>query len=72
MPLFLGEDEGYFRDEVADRIEPIWGLDQQGEKRSVWQRTRFWGAVGNFWLSRHFSRFLPLQIKAIEEGITLL
>lgn len=64
-----------FGDSVADKVDPIWGFDQQGEQRGVWRRSGhpgFWVAAGNFWLGRHFSRLLALQIKAIEAGISEL
>jgi cation diffusion facilitator CzcD-associated flavoprotein CzcO len=61
-----------FGDEVADRVGDIWGLNDEGEFRSIWQRTGhpgFWFMGGNLALSRYYSRILALQIKALEEGI---
>ncbi|PVH79701.1 FAD/NAD(P)-binding domain-containing protein [Cadophora sp. DSE1049] len=61
-----------FGDEVADRVDPVWGFDGQGEVRGVWKRggqEGFWVAAGSFWLSRYYSRLLALQIKMIEEGL---
>ena len=64
-----------FGDEVADRIQPIWGFDEMGEVRGVWRRSGmegFWVAAGSFWLSRYYSRLLALQIKMVEEGLVEL
>ncbi|KAH7397522.1 hypothetical protein BKA64DRAFT_576485 [Cadophora sp. MPI-SDFR-AT-0126] len=64
-----------FGDEVADRIEPVWGFDEEGEVRGVWKRggqEGFWVAAGSFWLSRYYSRLLALQIKMVEEGLVVL
>jgi putative flavoprotein involved in K+ transport len=59
-------------DAVAERCSPVWGLDDEGELRSVWRRSGFdglWFMGGNLALVRPFSKVLALQIKAIEEGI---
>lgn len=61
-----------FGDEVADRVGDVWGLDQEGEMRTIWRRSGhpgFWFMGGNFALCRYYSRLLALQIKALEEGI---
>lgn len=61
-----------FGDEVADKIDPIWGFDPMGEIRGVWRRSgqeAFWVAAGAFWVSRYYSRLLALQIKAVEMGL---
>jgi cation diffusion facilitator CzcD-associated flavoprotein CzcO len=61
-----------FGDEVADRVGDIWGFDEEGEMRTIWRRSGhpgFWFHGGNLALCRYFSRFLALQIKALEEGI---
>jgi putative flavoprotein involved in K+ transport len=59
-------------DAVADRCTPVWGLDDEGELRTMWRRSGhpgFWFMGGNLNQARHYSQFLALQIKAIEEGI---
>jgi hypothetical protein len=64
-----------FGDAVADRIDPIWGFDQEGEIRGAWRRTgheAFWVAAGSFFISRYYSRLLALQIKMCEEHLTEL
>ena len=61
-----------FGDELADRINDVWGFDEEGELRTMWRRTGhpgFWFFGGNLALCRYFSRMLALQIKAMEEGI---
>ncbi|KAL3417794.1 hypothetical protein PVAG01_10804 [Phlyctema vagabunda] len=61
-----------FGDEIADRVEDVWGFDKEGELRTMWRKTGhpgFWFMGGNLALCRFYSRFLALQIKALEEGI---
>lgn len=62
----------FFGDAVADRVGDVWGLDQEGEMRTIWKRSGhpgFWFMGGNLALCRYYSRLLALQIKALEEGI---
>ena len=59
-------------DEVADRVGPAWGFDEGGELRNMWKRTGqegFWLMGGSFAQCRIYSRYLALQIKAVEEGL---
>ncbi len=59
-------------DAVADRCTPVWGLDDEGELRTIWRHSGhdgFWFMGGNLHQSRHYSKFLALQIKATEEGL---
>ncbi|KAJ5724712.1 hypothetical protein N7493_006440 [Penicillium malachiteum] len=61
-----------FGDAVADRVDDVWGLNHEGEFRTIWQRSGhpgFWFMGGNLALCRYYSRLLALQIKALEEGI---
>ncbi|KAH7148263.1 hypothetical protein EDB81DRAFT_649417 [Dactylonectria macrodidyma] len=61
-----------FGDEVADAVGDIWGFNEEGEMRMIWQRTGhpgFWFHGGNLALCRYFSKFLALQIKGLEEGV---
>jgi hypothetical protein len=63
-----------FGDEVADRVDSVWGFDQEGEMRTIWRRSGhpgFWFMGGNLALCRYYSRLLALQIKALVEGITI-
>jgi hypothetical protein len=60
-----------FGDEVADRVGDVWGLDEEGEMRTIWRRSGhpgFWFMGGNLALCRYYSRLLALQIKALEVG----
>jgi putative flavoprotein involved in K+ transport len=59
-------------DDVADRVGPAWGFDEGGELRNMWRRTAqpgLWFTAGSLAQCRIFSRYLALQIKAIEERI---
>ncbi len=59
-------------DTVADRCSPVWGLDDEGELRTIWRRSghdRFWFMGGNLQQARTYSKFLALQIKADEENL---
>ena len=61
-----------FGDEVADRVGGVWGFNEEGEFRTIWQRSGhpgFWFHGGNLALCRYYSIFLALQIKALEEGV---
>ncbi|KAJ4368433.1 hypothetical protein N0V83_006790 [Neocucurbitaria cava] len=61
-----------FGDEVADRVSDVWGFNDEGEFRTMWQKSGhpgLWFMGGNLAISRYYSRILALQIKAIEEGI---
>jgi putative flavoprotein involved in K+ transport len=62
----------FLGDKIADRIGPVWGFDEGGELRNMWRRTAqagLWFTAGSLAQCRIFSRYLALQIKAIEEGI---
>lgn len=59
-------------DDVADRIGPVWGFDEGGELRNMWQPTAqpgLWFTAGSLAQCRIYSRYLALQIKAREEGL---
>jgi putative flavoprotein involved in K+ transport len=67
--------------EVADKVGPCWGLGSgtrndpgpwHGELRNMWKPTAqeaLWFHGGNLALSRFYSKFVALQIKARMEGI---
>jgi putative flavoprotein involved in K+ transport len=67
--------------EVADKVGRCWGLGSdttkdpgpwQGELRNMWKPTQqdhLWFHGGNLHQSRHYSRYLALQLKARLEGI---
>lgn len=63
--LFMG-------DEMADRIGVVWGFGADGEQRNMWRRTPqpgLWFTAGGLPHVRIFSRYLAMQIKAVEEGL---
>jgi cation diffusion facilitator CzcD-associated flavoprotein CzcO len=61
-----------FGDGVADRVGPIWGFGDGLELRNMYARTGqpgLWFIAGSLAQCRINSKYLALQIKAIEEGI---
>jgi putative flavoprotein involved in K+ transport len=66
---------------VGDKVGKVWGLGSntrgdpgpwEGELRNMWKPTHqeaFWIHGGNLHLSRHYSQFLALQLKARIENI---
>lgn len=61
-----------FGDSVADKLKDVWGLNEEGEWRTIWQNSGhpgFWYHGGNLALCRFYSRLLALQIKGLEEGL---
>jgi putative flavoprotein involved in K+ transport len=62
----------YLGDAIADKIGPVWGFDEGGELRNMWTRTAqpgLWFTAGSLAQCRIFSRYLAIQIKALEEGL---
>jgi len=67
--------------EVADKVGKCWGLGSstkkdpgpwEGELRNMWKPTRqegLWFHGGNLHQSRHYSKYLALQMKARLEGL---
>jgi len=61
-----------FGEEVAQRIGPIWGFGEGNELRNMFQRTAqpgLWFIAGSFAQCRIYSRYLALQIHAMELGL---
>ena len=61
-----------FGDELADRCDPLWGLNSEGEINSMWRNSGhpgFWFMGGPLYIARFYSRYLALQIQALERGI---
>ena len=59
-------------DTVADRIGPVWGLDEEGEVRNMWRPTAqpgLWFNAGSLAQCRIYSRVIALQIQARELGV---
>ncbi|OZG27080.1 FAD-dependent oxidoreductase [Williamsia sp. 1138] len=69
--------------EVADKVGKCWGLGSnttkdpgpwEGELRNMWKPTaqqNLWFHGGNLHQSRHYSRYLSLQLKAREAGMNV-
>lgn len=58
-------------DEIADRVGPIWGYDEEGEVRNMWRPTRqpgLWFSAGNFQMCRIYSKVLALQLRLALDG----
>lgn len=67
--------------EVADKVGKCWGLGSdttkdpgpwEGEQRNMWKPTMqpgLWFHGGNLHQSRHYSRYLALQLKARQVGL---
>lgn len=58
--------------EVAERVGPVWGLDEEGEVRAMWRplgQPGLWIMGGSFVQCRLMSKVLALQIKARQVGI---
>jgi len=65
VPQLLGE-------ELAKKVGPVWGIGPDGEMNNMWKRTAqegLWFVGGSFANCRTYSRYVALQIKAVEEGI---
>lgn len=61
-----------FGDAVADRVGPIWGFGDGFELRNMYARTKqpgLWFIAGSLAQCRINSKYLALQVKAIEEGL---
>jgi len=61
-----------FGEEVAARVGPIWGFGDGQELRNMYCRTGqpgLWFIAGSLAQCRINSKFLALQIKAVEEGL---
>ncbi|KJC43100.1 NAD(P)/FAD-dependent oxidoreductase [Bradyrhizobium sp. LTSP857] len=61
-----------FGDGIADRVGPVWGFGDGLELRNMYARTGqpgLWFIAGSLAQCRINSKYLALQIKAIEEGI---
>lgn len=59
-------------DEVAEKVGPIWGFDENFTMRNMWQTTAqagLWVMGGALMEARFHSRFLAVQIRAQLEGL---
>lgn len=56
-----------FGDDIADRVGPIWGFDENHIMRNMWKRTAqdgFWVMGGSLMEARLYSTYLAVQIRA--------
>ena len=61
-----------FGDDIADQVPDVFGFNEEGEFRGLWQRTGhpgFWFHGGSLALCRYYSLLLALQIKGLEENL---
>ena len=61
-----------FGEDLAARVGTIWGFGEAQELRNIYTRTGqpgFWLMAGGLPQCRVYSKYLALQIKAIEEGL---
>ena len=61
-----------FGEQVTERVGPIWGFGDGQELRNMYTRTPqpgLWFIAGSLAQCRINSKYLALQIKAIEEGL---
>jgi putative flavoprotein involved in K+ transport len=59
-------------DDIAERVGQIWGFGPDGEMANMWKRTPqdgLWFIAGGLGQCRIYSKYLALQIKAMEEGL---
>src|SRR5687768_7722450 len=61
-----------FGEQIATRVGPTWGFGEGLELRNMFTRTPqpgLWFIAGSFAQCRIYSKYLALQIKAIEQGL---
>src|SRR5215471_7023146 len=62
-----------FGEAIAKRVGPVWGIDEDAQElRNMWMRTGqpgLWFIAGSFAQCRIYSKYLALQIQAVEEGL---
>ena len=67
--------EEFFGKSVVENVGPIWGFDNdRQELRNMWMQTKqpgLWFHAGSLAKCRIFSKFLALQIRAIQDGIVI-
>lgn len=75
---YKGQDhlvEQLFGADVARKVGPVWGFDERTQElRNMWIPTGqdgLWFQGGSFAQCRMYSKYLALQIKAAEVGLTL-
>ncbi len=59
-------------DAVADRVGQVWGIGADGELANMFKRTPqqgLWFIAGSLAQCRIYSKYMAVQIKAMEEGM---
>jgi putative flavoprotein involved in K+ transport len=62
----------HFGEAVAKRVGPVWGIGPDGEMNNMWKRSPqdgLWFIGGSFAQCRNYSKYVALQLKAIEAGL---
>lgn len=62
----------FLGDEIADKLGPVWGFDEDHQMRNMWRRTAqdgLWVMGGALIDARLHSRYLAIEIKASLEGL---
>ena len=57
---------------IGSKVGQVWGFGPDGEMSNMWKRTAqrcLWFAGGGFNNCRQYSRYVAMQIKAVEEGL---
>ncbi len=61
-----------FGEAIAKKVGPVWGIGPDGEMNNMWKRSPqqgLWFIGGSFAQCRNYSKYVALQLKAVEEGI---
>ncbi len=61
-----------FGEDVVNRVGQVWGEDKDGELANMFKRTPqdgLWFIAGSLTQCRIYSKYMALQIKALEEGL---
>ncbi|CAI6091934.1 unnamed protein product [Clonostachys chloroleuca] len=64
---------GTLGEEIASKVGPIWGIDEEGEARTAFRESgvkNLWITVGFLPLTRYVSKLIALRLKALKEGIS--
>lgn len=59
-------------DAVADKCGPIWGVDEEGEFKTVYRESgvkNLWIFAGYLPFTRYHSKLLAMRLKALREGV---
>ena len=64
--------EKLFGTSIAKKVGPVWGIGPDGEMNNMWKRSPqdgLWFIGGSFAQCRNYSKYVALQLKAVEEGV---